>query len=348
LPSLRKPASSALLRAVARVLIVALLFSFVPRRAPTRRSRRRRRPAHSSLSRCSTWSPRRRSARNRNSIRIDIDGPSHRQHLGRQRAQQYGKELPRSPRHDRSPALRLYLATSVVAGRMRRADRFFAASLFDQRVSLYAVEYPFVVAAARRIRHNAFATPLPPIRPCTTSERSSARCWIDHQVSGRSKRCARSCAATADPSPGLRPGMTVYTPSLCTDGPAVAQRLQHGSPDGRALVVEGGFQGPSSMINGAWFFVLGSLAVPAVFLCAAVAGALGVRDAVANGVPMAFSQQAAFLAGALGVAGASACARVANKPDWEVAPRGLVCALATRGLWTLFLGLAAAVAVVSL
>lgn len=29
-----------------------------------------------------------------NSIRIDIDGPSYRQHLGRQRAQQYGKEAP--------------------------------------------------------------------------------------------------------------------------------------------------------------------------------------------------------------------------------------------------------------
>jgi hypothetical protein len=60
--------------------------------------------------------------------------------------------------------LRLYLATPGVAGRIRRADRFFAASLFDQGVPLYAVEYAFVVAAARRIRHNAFATPLPPIR----------------------------------------------------------------------------------------------------------------------------------------------------------------------------------------
>jgi hypothetical protein len=60
--------------------------------------------------------------------------------------------------------LRLYVATPGVAGRVRRADRLFAASLFDQRVPLYAVEYAFVLAAARRIRHNAFATPLPPIR----------------------------------------------------------------------------------------------------------------------------------------------------------------------------------------
>jgi hypothetical protein len=60
--------------------------------------------------------------------------------------------------------LHLYVATPGVAGRVRPADRRFAAALFDQRVPLYAVEYAFVVAAARRTRHNAFATPLPPIR----------------------------------------------------------------------------------------------------------------------------------------------------------------------------------------
>lgn len=60
--------------------------------------------------------------------------------------------------------LRLYLATPGVAGRVRRADRDFAGSLFDQGVPLYAVDYAFVVAAYRRVRHNAFATPLPPIR----------------------------------------------------------------------------------------------------------------------------------------------------------------------------------------
>jgi hypothetical protein len=60
--------------------------------------------------------------------------------------------------------LRLYLATPGVAGRVRRADRHFAASLFDQGVPLYAIENAFVVTAARRVRHNAFATPLPAIR----------------------------------------------------------------------------------------------------------------------------------------------------------------------------------------
>ena len=56
------------------------------------------------------------------------------------------------------------MATPGVAGHVRRADRDFAASLFDQGVPLYAVDYAFVVAAARRIRHNAYATPLPAIR----------------------------------------------------------------------------------------------------------------------------------------------------------------------------------------
>jgi len=60
--------------------------------------------------------------------------------------------------------LRLYVTTPGVAGRVRRADRNFAGSLFDQGVPLYAVDYAFVVAAYRRVRHNAFATPLPAIR----------------------------------------------------------------------------------------------------------------------------------------------------------------------------------------
>ena len=60
--------------------------------------------------------------------------------------------------------LRLYLATPGVAGRVRRADRHFAASLFDQGVPLYAIDNAFVVAAARRVRHNAYATSLPAIR----------------------------------------------------------------------------------------------------------------------------------------------------------------------------------------
>lgn len=60
--------------------------------------------------------------------------------------------------------LRLYLATPGVAGRVRYADRNLAASLFDQGVPLYVVEQALLIAAARRIRHNAYSTPLPPIR----------------------------------------------------------------------------------------------------------------------------------------------------------------------------------------
>lgn len=60
--------------------------------------------------------------------------------------------------------LRLYVSTPGVAGRVRRADRGFAGTLFDQGVPLYVVDYAFVVAAYRRVRHNAFATPLPTIR----------------------------------------------------------------------------------------------------------------------------------------------------------------------------------------
>jgi len=60
--------------------------------------------------------------------------------------------------------LRLYVSTPGVAGRVRRADRDLAGSLFDQGVPLYVVDYAFVVAAFRRVRHNAFATSLPPIR----------------------------------------------------------------------------------------------------------------------------------------------------------------------------------------
>jgi hypothetical protein len=60
--------------------------------------------------------------------------------------------------------LRRYRETPGVAGRVRHADRTFAASLYNQGVPLYAVQYAFIVAAARRVRHNAFSTPLPPIR----------------------------------------------------------------------------------------------------------------------------------------------------------------------------------------
>jgi hypothetical protein len=60
--------------------------------------------------------------------------------------------------------IRRYLETPGVAGRVRHADRALAAALYDQGVPLYAVQYAFIVAAARRVRHNAFSTPLPPIR----------------------------------------------------------------------------------------------------------------------------------------------------------------------------------------
>lgn len=60
--------------------------------------------------------------------------------------------------------LELYLATPGVLGRLRQADRTLARQLHDQRIPLYVLADAFIVAAARRARHNAFSTPLPPIR----------------------------------------------------------------------------------------------------------------------------------------------------------------------------------------
>jgi len=60
--------------------------------------------------------------------------------------------------------LQAYVATPGVLGRVRRADRVLAARLYDQQVPLYAIKNALLVAAARRLRNNAFATPLPPIR----------------------------------------------------------------------------------------------------------------------------------------------------------------------------------------
>ncbi len=57
-----------------------------------------------------------------------------------------------------------YVATPGVHGRVRRADRELAARLYDQRIPLFAVQNAFILAAARRLRHNAFGTPMPPIR----------------------------------------------------------------------------------------------------------------------------------------------------------------------------------------
>jgi len=60
--------------------------------------------------------------------------------------------------------LELYATTPGVLGRVRRADRLLAEQLYDQQVPLYVVADAFIVAAARRVRNNAFSTPLPPIR----------------------------------------------------------------------------------------------------------------------------------------------------------------------------------------
>lgn len=60
--------------------------------------------------------------------------------------------------------LALYVQTPGVLGRIRRADRMFAAQLFDEGIPLHVVEKAFLVGAARRQRHNAFSTPLPPVR----------------------------------------------------------------------------------------------------------------------------------------------------------------------------------------
>jgi len=60
--------------------------------------------------------------------------------------------------------LRHHRATSGVLGHVRRADRELAARLFDQGVPFYAVANAMLVAAARRVLHNGFSTPMPPIR----------------------------------------------------------------------------------------------------------------------------------------------------------------------------------------
>ena len=60
--------------------------------------------------------------------------------------------------------LELYISTPGVLGRVREADRALARQLYAQRIPLYVVANAFIVAAARRARHNAFSTPLPPIR----------------------------------------------------------------------------------------------------------------------------------------------------------------------------------------
>lgn len=60
--------------------------------------------------------------------------------------------------------LRLYRATPTVLGHVRKADRAFAATLFNRGVPLFAVEHALLVAAARRTLNNASPEPLPPVR----------------------------------------------------------------------------------------------------------------------------------------------------------------------------------------
>jgi hypothetical protein len=60
--------------------------------------------------------------------------------------------------------LALYRTVPGVLGHVRRADRDLAAWLFAHAVPFYAVRNAFLVAATRRIKHNAFSSPMPPIR----------------------------------------------------------------------------------------------------------------------------------------------------------------------------------------
>lgn len=59
--------------------------------------------------------------------------------------------------------LELYRQTPGVLGRVRRADRDLASSLFDQKVPLFVIHNALIVAAARRAQNNAFSTPSPPV-----------------------------------------------------------------------------------------------------------------------------------------------------------------------------------------
>lgn len=60
--------------------------------------------------------------------------------------------------------LRLYVRTPTVLGRVRNADRILAGRLYDQGVPLYAIANAFIIGAARRVLHNGFSTPMPPVR----------------------------------------------------------------------------------------------------------------------------------------------------------------------------------------
>ena len=60
--------------------------------------------------------------------------------------------------------LEAYRLTPGTAGVVRRADRRFAAQLYDRGVALTTVENALILAAARRSARPADAAPLGPIR----------------------------------------------------------------------------------------------------------------------------------------------------------------------------------------
>jgi hypothetical protein len=60
--------------------------------------------------------------------------------------------------------IRLYRATPTVLGHVRRADRALAQRLYDQGVPLHAIRNALILGAARRVLHNGFSTPMPPVR----------------------------------------------------------------------------------------------------------------------------------------------------------------------------------------
>lgn len=60
--------------------------------------------------------------------------------------------------------IRLYRATPTVLGEVRRADRLLARRLFDQRIPIHVIRNALVVGAARRVLHNGFSSPMPPVR----------------------------------------------------------------------------------------------------------------------------------------------------------------------------------------
>ena len=60
--------------------------------------------------------------------------------------------------------IRLYRATPTVLGRVRLADHLLARRLYEQRVPLYVIRDALVLGAARRVLHNGFSSPMPPVR----------------------------------------------------------------------------------------------------------------------------------------------------------------------------------------